>query len=210
MAVDISDIELDQVYNFIKNGNPDNAPREIVDYLQAMDMVRGMYLRQLEYPTKEMIIKHLTKVEGMSYYLANKLYHNTIEYFYCSNTISKKAWNNLYADRLDDLAAIGKAMIKDARDAKAVAGIVKEARLARGLDQPDPIELPPALFEKPYIMYEMNSEFLGLPPIDRNKLAEQIDELPEMTEREKDLIKRDAAITQINIFPNEQENPRKQ
>lgn len=206
----IKDITLDQIYMFIKNGDPSNAPEELVRYLQLMEMVRGLYLRKLDYPTKTMIVNHLMKAEELSYYLANKLYNDTIEYFYCDTTITKKAWSNLYADQLDALVAMATALIKDARDAKAVAGIIKEARLARKLDEPDVPELPAALFEKPFIMYSMDAEFLGLAPIDRNKLAAQIDELPEMTEREKELIKRDAAINPIILFPDEQEDPRKQ
>jgi hypothetical protein len=50
------------------------------------------------------------------------------------------------------------------------------------------------------------SEFTS--PADRNKLAKFIDDLPELTEREKIRIKQEALCLPLKIFPDEQENVR--
>lgn len=208
--MDIKDISLDQIYNFIQNGDRANAPKDIVDYLSAMEKVRGMHLRRMEFGTRTLILNHLVKVDGLSDYLANKLYNQTVEYFYCESGITKKAWRNLYADRLDDLAALAEQLIKDPRDAKAVAGIYVEAAEMRGLDEVDAPEIPKAAFERPWKLYAMDPVAVGLAPINRNRLAEIIDQIPDLSERQKDRLKEDAAIHPIKVFPNEQEDIRKQ
>jgi hypothetical protein len=208
--MDISDISLDQIHSFVNKGIITDAPEEVIHYINMMDKVRGMYLRQGDFGTKNSIVNHLIKIDGLSYYLANKLYNQTLEYFYCSSTISKKAWDNIYADKLDDLAAMAQQLVKEPRDLKIVADIIVKAREARHLDEPDIPELPKALFEKPFKLYAMDPEFLGMAPINRNALAQRIDSLDDFTEPEKDRLKSDAAIKQIILFPNEQEDVRKQ
>lgn len=208
--MDIKDISLEQIYSFIKNGNPNDAPTEVVEYLEMMDKVRGMYLRRGDYGSKNIIINHLIKVDKLSYYLANKLYNQTLEYFYCSSTISKKAWSNIYAEKFDELAAIAEQLIKDPKDAKAVADIYNKARVARGLDEIDVPELPSLLFERPFKLYGMDPKFIGMKDINRLELARIIDEIPDMTERQKDRLKSDAAINPITLFLDESEDVRKQ
>lgn len=210
MAISIKDVTLDQINSFIKNGNPANAPQEIIDYLDLMDKVRGMYLRNGDFGTKNSIINHLTKVEKLSYYLAVNLYNNTIEYFYCSTKISKAAWRNVYAEKLDQQIAFAQEVQANSKDAKAVADIIKIAMSARELDEVDIPELPAHLFEKPFKLYGMDPSFVGLEPINRNRLAQIIDELPDVSERQKERIKQDAAIVDITIFQDEQEDVRKQ
>ncbi len=208
--MDINDITLDDIDSFILNGDANNAPPEVVWHLEMMEKIRGMYLRKRDYGTKNIIVKHLMKYDKLSYYQANKLYNMTLEYFYCSTEITKEAWSNIYAEKLDNLAALAEELIENPRDAKAVAEIYHKARLARKLDEPDIPDLPKELFEKPFKLYAMDSEFLGLAPINRLELAQIIDDLPDMTEREKDKIKADAAIKPITLFENEQEDVRKQ
>lgn len=208
--MDISDISLEQIHSFVHKGVIKDAPDEVIQYIDMMDKVRSMYLRQGDYGTKNSILNHLMKVDKLSYYLANKLYNQTLEYFYCSSTISKKAWSNIYADKLDDLAAAAQQLVKDARDLKIVADIVSKARTARYLDEPDIPELPTVLFDKPFKLYGMDPSFIGMAPINRIELGRIIDEIPDMTERQKDRLKSDAAINPINLFLDEQEDVRKQ
>ena len=50
---------------------------------------------------------------------------------------------------------------------------------------------------------------LGMPSVNRIELGKLIDDLPELSEKEKMMIKREAAVTQIKLFPDEQEDARK-
>lgn len=201
----LKSVTLTQIQNFVDTGDPKSAPQEIVEYLGQMDKIRGMYLRNGDFPTKNSIIKHLTKVDGLSYHLAIKLYNDTVEYFYCERRISKDAYRGLYADKLDQLVAFSIATMTGPKDAKAVADIIKVAMSARQLDVPDVEELPKELFDKPWKLYAMDPSFLGMPGINRNRLAEIIDNLPDTTELQKNRLKQDAAINQITIFSDDEQ-----
>jgi hypothetical protein len=58
-------------------------------------------------------------------------------------------------------------------------------------------------------MYMQSAEALGMPPINRIELAKFIDEFPELTEKEKEALRREASIIPNKLFLDEQEDPRK-
>ena len=209
MRLRLEDISLDHIYDFIENGNPDDADPAIVEYLEQLDKVRGMKLRFDRWASKDAIIGHLIKVDGMTRYLANQLYNDALQYFYCDSTISKEAWRNLYAEDQEKDIAVARMLAKDASDFAKISKMRKELAELRGLFKDDPEELPEEWFQKPWKLYAMDAEFLGMPAIDRPKLAKQIDTLPELTEKERELIKREAAIMTPKLFLDESENPRK-
>lgn len=205
----IQDIELDQIYDFIENGVREDAPSEIVDYLEAMDKVRGMFLRIDKWASKDAIVNHLIKIDGLSRYQADKLYNQTLEYFYSDNTISKAAWRNIYAEQMQKVISFAIATMENASDAAKVVKMILEMGKMRQLDEPDKEELPIELFERPFKMYFMNPEDLGLPTIDRKKLAQKIDSWEDLSEAEREIIKREARVLPLKVFPSDEENPRK-
>lgn len=207
--MELEEVSLDVIYDFIENGDPENADSGVVDYLELMDKVRGMYLRFDRWGSKEAILKHLMKVEKLSRYLASKLYNDTLEYFYCDNEISKDAWRNILADKMEKTINMAIMMIQDTSDADRVTKMIQRLAYLRRLDKDDPEELPEEWFQKPWKLYAMDAKFLGLPEVNRQELAKQIDTLPELSEKERELIKREAAVLPIKLFLDEQEDARK-
>lgn len=205
----IQDIELDQIYDFIENGVREDAPSEIVDYLEAMDKVRGMFLRIDKWASKDAIVNHLIKIDGLSRYQADKLYNQTLEYFYSDNTISKAAWRNIYAEQMQKVISFAIATMENASDAAKVVKMILEMGKMRQLDEPDKEEMPLELFERPFKMYFMNPEDLGLPTINRKKLGQFIDSMEDLSEAEREIIKREARVLPLKVFPSDEENPRK-
>ena len=205
----IKGITLDDIYEFIDNGNPDEAPIGIITYLDLMDKVRSMHLRVAHYGTKESILNHLIKVEGLSRYLASNLYYNTLEYFYASSQLSKQAQRNVYADKIDRQIAIAELAIKDVKDAKAVTAMIMDAYKARGLDKDEIEQIPEEWLKKQFVLYTTEAITAGLDPINRIELKKQIDSYPDLTEKEKKMLYRESLIEDIIIFPDDQENPRK-
>jgi len=208
MAMKLENISLQDILDYIEKGSPDNAPEEIIRYLDLLDKVRGMYIRVEKYGTKEIIIKHLMKVENLSRYLANQIYNDSMEYFYSSAEISNAAWRNIYAEKLDNLATIAMMAAKDTKDFRQAAAIYLDAYKARGLDQPDAMD-DDYVFQAPFKLYAMDASLLGMPTLNRVKVAEMIDNLPELTEKEKMMVKREAFVLPMKLFPDEQEDARK-
>ena len=212
MAIELYDISLEEIYDFIENGAmPKNGnPSPIMLYMLEMEKVRGMALRIDRYASKDAIVSHLMKVDGYSKHLADKLYNQTMEYFYCDTTISKAAWRNIYAEKMEKVVNFAIAVMKDASDASKVSKMIFEMGRLRQLDQPDKEEFPDALFARPFKIYTTDPEMIGLPTVDRRKLAQFIDKLPELSEVQKEQIKREAQILPIKVFLEAHEDTRKQ
>jgi hypothetical protein len=205
----IDKIELADIYEFMETGNPDNAPSEIIAYLELLNKVYGMTLRIDQFGSKEAVIRHLIVAEKLSRYKAASLYNEALEYFYNDKAVSKKAWRSFYATIIDQEINFARRTQKDGSDAKRIVDMAKTAAEMRGAFDEEIEELPEELFRTPFIVYSCDAEMLGMPKVDRNKLSAQIDAYPDISEKEKVQIKREAQILPIKIFPNEQEDPRK-
>lgn len=205
----INDINLSHIYDFMENGNLDNAPQEIVSYLELLDKVRGMFLRIDKFGSKEAIIKHLILVDKLSRYKASQICDEALEYFYCDVKISKSAWRNIYAEKAEKMINFAMLTVKDVNDASKVVKMLLDNFDLRGGNEPDKEELPASLFQPPWVVYSADAEFLGMPKVNRQALAEMIDKFPELTEKERMQIKREALILPLKVFPNEQEDARK-
>lgn len=207
--MNIDDIDLQDIYEFMERGDVRNAPEHLVKYLELLDTARGMMLRIDKYSNDEMIIKHFILANGLSRYKAKKLIDEAREYFYKDKIVSKQAWGNIYADKADKALNFAMLQMKDVKDAVAIVKASKEVYEMRVANLDDD-ELPEELFQKQLIVYSTNAEDLGLPKVDRNRLKEFIDKkIPELSEKERERLYQEADITPFKTFLNEQENPRK-
>lgn len=205
----IDDLTLSDIYEFLETGDINNAPPEFVEYIQVLDEIRGMTLRIDVFGSKEAIIKHLIAFKGYSRYKANKLYEESIEYFYADSKISKAAWRNLIAQRMLQNINFAEQIKESVVDAEKIQNMYLKLRRVLELDKEDKDELPEELFSRPVKIYTVDTEMLGLPKVNRHQLAEMIDSFPELTEKEKLRIKQEALVMPLKAFPDEQEDPRK-
>ncbi len=206
----INEISLDHIYDFMEKGNLNNAPEEIVLYLELLDKIRGMFLRIDVFGTKEAIVKHLMLVDKISRYKAMQLCDEAQQYFYSDSKISKQAWRTIYAEKAEKMINFAMQTVKNPTDAAKVVKMLLDVAELRGINLPEQEELPAELFKPPWVIYSADAEFLGLETkANRHRLAEMIDAFPELTEKQRVQIKREAQILPIKVFPNEQEDGRK-
>ena len=206
----INEISLDHIYDFMEKGNLNNAPEEIVLYLELLDKIRGMFLRIDVFGTKEAIVKHLMLVDKISRYKAMQLCDEAQQYFYSDSKISKQAWRTIYAEKAEKMINFAMQTVKNPTDAAKVVKMLLDVAELRGINLPEQEELPADLFKPPWVIYSADAEFLGLETkANRHRLAEMIDAFPELTEKQRVQIKREAQILPIKVFPNEQEDGRK-
>jgi len=99
--------------------------------------------------------------------------------------------------------------VRTVDDARKVVQMIKDIGEMREVHIEDKSDLAEELFQAPVVIYSINPEDLGLPKANRQKLAQMIDNLPELTEKERIRIKQEAQILPLKVFPNEQEDPRK-
>ena len=211
----INEVTLDDIYDFIQTGNPDNAPEHIVEYLELLTRVDGMIRRIDKFGSKNAVVKHIVLVEKLfgqklSYYKASKIYNEAIEYFFSDAEVLKKAWGNFYANIIDQEINFARQIKKDGQDSKRIVDMAKVAAEIRGVFEEDKEELPDELFRKPFVVYSTKAEELGLPKVDRNRLKEMIDsKIPDLSEKEKLRIYQEADIVQFEVFPDVEKDPRK-
>ena len=67
----IDSLNLDDVISFCQNGNPNNAPEGIAEYLELLDKTRGMIVRFDKYPNDNVIVKSLMITDKLSQAKAN-------------------------------------------------------------------------------------------------------------------------------------------
>ncbi len=206
----INEISLEHIYDFMEKGNLNNAPEEIVLYLELLDKIRGMFLRIDVFGSKESIVKHLMLVDKISRYKAMQLCDEAQQYFYSDTKISKQAWRTIYAEKAEKMINFAMQTVKNPTDAAKVVKMLLDVAELRGINLPEQEELPAELFQPPWVIYSADAEFLGLETkANRHRLAEMIDAFPELTEKQRVQIKREAQILPIKVFPNEQEDGRK-
>ena len=205
----IDQINIRDIYDFMETGNPANAPEHIVQYLELLDKVRGMFRRIDKFGSRDAIIKHLMKVDKMSRFKAAQVCDEAREYFYVDSHISKNAWRNIYADKIEMMINFAMQTVENVSDAQKVVKMLVDVANLRGVNEPDAEEIPAEVFQPPFVVYSCDAEFLGMPKVNRQKLGEMIDKYPELTEKEKIQIKREALVLPLKIFPNEQEDARK-
>jgi len=205
----LDDVTLDQIYDFMESGSIKNAPPEIVDYLLLLDKVMGMIRRIDIFGNKESVIKHLILVDKLSHYKAQKIYNETIEYFHVDNEVSKEAYRNYYADRMDKVTNFAMLIMKDVADAAKVHKMLLDTMISRGVNDADKEVIPDHYYDKPINLMSYDARIFEFGEANRPALDKFIDTLPELTEREKIRIKQEALLLPLKIFPNESENPRK-
>lgn len=205
---EIQDIELEDIYAFIDSKTKVISP-EVEAYLHLMDKIRGMHLRIDRYGSKDAIVNHMIKAEGLSRYLANKAYNQAMEYFYADNEISKEAWRNIIAQRMEKNIALAQNLVKDVNDASKVNKMWKELAEVLDLQTKDEEPLPDAVYAKPTKIYTISMEDLGKKPQSKKELADFIRSLPEIPEKVKEMAMQEALLKPIEIFPEENEDPRK-
>ncbi len=207
--ISIDHVTLDQLQEFLERGSMSNASAELVAFVEMLDKVRGMIKRFDIYGNKEGVIKHLVAFEKLSKFKANQIYAEAIQYFYIDSHISKRAYANLYAEKMDNAANMALMLAKDVSDVKKYVEIIKEAAAMRQLHVEDAEELPEGFFDKPIKLLTTDPNVFEFGKANRIGIEDFIDKFPELTEKEKLRIKQEAGLHLLKIFPDEQEDPRR-
>lgn len=208
-GLNIESITLEDIYDFIESRG-DNISPEIAYYMELMEKVYNFDNRPKEYGSKEIILKHLMKIEKLSRHMANKVYEDAMEYFYSQSAISKDAHRNRIADRQERLLNMAIEMVEDVNDIFKLLKANADLAKILNLDKEDTLQLSDDEFLKPFRILSMDAHKLGLPTaVNRKELQEWVETLPELTERERELILQESLVKPLNLFPTEDEDLRK-
>ncbi|HIY76392.1 MAG TPA: hypothetical protein H9825_09030, partial [Candidatus Sphingobacterium stercorigallinarum] len=129
---------------------------------------------------------------------ASEMYDESINLFYGNRNINKKALRAKYGEKLEQAANVVADNAETSRDWEIYGNLMKQAASMQELDKPDVEKLPKEMYLPPVKVYTLNAESVGLPPINRNDLAAEIDAL-DYPEAVKQSLKQDSMIEQIDL-----------
>ena len=158
----VEDVTLDQLYEFMERGSIENAPQHIVDYLQLLEKIRGLIFKVDIYSNSQSVINYMKLTYGFSEYKAKKVYNETIQFFYVDNEVSKSAWKNLLAEKMERVINFALLTMKDVSDASKIVKMYLELANLRQVNEPDKEELPDNFFEKPITLLSPLGSVYGI------------------------------------------------
>ena len=121
---------------------------------------------------------------------AREMYNEAINLFFANDSVENNAHRNMMFDNLQKAAQV---VLMNAHSSKIQAAKIKQ------LDKPDP-QKRKEVNEKPIKIYMLDTQAVGMPQVNRQLLAEQIDSIPDIPEREKVRLKRDAQVIDVDII----------
>ncbi len=182
--MDFDETSYEQLQAWIESGKTKGIPADLVTYLQAIELVRSMYDK---YSEKKFIIKTLMLPPySLTEYRAQKLFTESINFFYANNEIKREAWAQVYADKLDKLAILAIEM-DDIQTAQKCTSEAAKLRMGEKSNQ----SIPKQLLERRPIFYTIKAKDVGLPEANRAKLAQWIDSLEDIPNEDRIRIHRD-------------------
>jgi hypothetical protein len=185
-----------EIAEYIETGSKSNLSDEELEYLDILIKMNSMRRR---YGLNETIAFFTKKPFSISLYRAKQMFEESINLFYSDEILDKRAARNLKAEQFEQVAQLALEGAQSVKDLEIWRALQWDSYKARQLDQPDPINIPKELYERPIKIYTMNPVQAKLPPIDRNALAKEIDELDESA-ADKKRWKQEAMVEDIDFI----------
>lgn len=201
--IDFEALDSHQIERILKTGDLDSLTPTEREYFNLMELVRGLRARMLlpggnRIVTKAGIIKILkSDAYGLSDWMARRVYSDALNFFYSVDDVTPRAWANIYAERLDNLANLAASLGK----LKEAKSYITEAAKLRGCYDDQAPEIPQELLDAaPTVIYTADAESMGAPKADRKQLEEFIDSIPDIPEISRRRVKEDAGIKKRNLL----------
>lgn len=186
----------DLLQDYIQSGSNKTLSDDEQKYLDLLYLLNSLRRKY----GKENAISFIQRPPfNIPYRRARLLYDEAINLFYGEDGIEKQAHRNAMFEEMRAAASLVLATAKNSKDMEVYGDLMTKAYKFKELDQPEPPKIPEALYQKPIKVYSLNPGAIKLPTVDRNALAERIDNL-EINEREKDRLKQEGQVKQIDFL----------
>lgn len=179
---------------YIEKGSLSDLKQDEALYIELLALMNGMRRKYGRVKTIRFFCK---PPFGLTYSQARAMFEHAINLFYVDSKVEKKAMRELKAQQLEDAADMVLRVAKEPSDYEVYAKLIKLSADIRQLHLPDPVEVPRGTYDRPYQVYTLDPEKIGIDRPDRHALARQIDSIKGITEAEKEKAKREAGIEDI-------------
>lgn len=185
---------LERLNDYIQSGAAMDITAEEQIYIDTLIFMRDMDSQYGRRATVEFFVKNYK----LKHQDASRMFDEAINLFYGNRNINKKALRHKYAERLENAANVVAANAETSRDWEVYGNLMKQAATMQELDKPDVEKLPKEMYMPPVKVYTLEPDTVGLPAINRNELAAEIDAL-EQPESVKASLRQDAMIDPIDL-----------
>ena len=163
--------------------------------MEALTLYNSMYRK---YGRRNTIAFFTKEPFNLKHSRASEMMDEALNLFYSDRNIEKKALRHLKAEQLEEAANIVRDNAQSSKDWEVYGKLLMHAAKLQELDKPDPERLPKEIYQKPFRIYNLDPGAVGIPGINRQLVADQI-EMLEIPERDKIRVRKDAMLEQINI-----------
>jgi len=197
----------DELQDYIASGCTIELTDEELSYYNALYAMIGI---QRKYGKDNAIAFLMHEPFNTKHQRAREMYDEAINLFFANDTIENNAHRNMIFDSLKKAAQVVLSTAKAAKDMEIYGNLLVQAVKVKQLDKADP-QKREEIKEKPIKVYQLDTAAVGIPSINRNLLAEQIDNIADIPERERVRLKRDAQVIDVDFIEmlNDQEDKTK-
>ncbi|MFY0628645.1 MAG: hypothetical protein JXR07_20270 [Reichenbachiella sp.] len=181
--------------DYLQSGSLNQLSSEEAIYIEALTLFNSLYRKFGRRNTVNFFTK---KPFNLTYSRASEMFDEALNLFYIDRNVEKRALRNLKAEQIEEAAIVVRDNAQTSRDWEVYGNLQMQAAKLRELDKPDPEVLSKETYQKPVRIYSLDPQSVGIPKIERQEVANQIEAL-EIPERDKIRLKQDAMLELIQI-----------
>ena len=186
----------DRLQDYVASGCTMELTDDEMDYYNALYALIGI---QRKYGKDNAISFLMHDPFQVKRAKAREMYNEAINLFFADDSVENNAHRNMMYDNLQKAAQVVLMNAHSSKDMEVYGNLMVQAAKIKQLDKPDP-QKRKEVNEKPIKIYMLDTQAVGIPQVNRQLLAEQIDSIPDIPEREKVRLKRDAQVIDVDII----------
>jgi hypothetical protein len=189
LPTQLDELDIHEIDAYIQKGEFKSLPEHMTVYLKWMEEAHDWYYK---FKSRNWVMRYLIAncqdKDGnhISYYMAEKIFNDMLSFFYADKNFKRNSWLRYLAERIE----MGAALALEDNDFETYGKNLERAAKVISQIQLDKDDTDPRLLDRRPRFFATDAKELGVPKIDRRKLARQIDEM-DISEAEKMAAKRD-------------------
>ena len=186
----------DRLQDYLASGCSMELTDDEMDYYNALYALIGI---QRKYGKDNAISFLMHNPFQVKRARAREMYNEAINLFFADDSVENNAHRNMMYDNLQKAAQVVLMNAHSSKDMEVYGKLMIQAAKIKQLDKPDP-QKRKEVNDKPIKIYMLDTQAVGIPQVNRQLIAEQIDSIPDIPEPEKVRLKRDAQVIDVDII----------
>jgi hypothetical protein len=194
---ELDGVELSMLEEYFVNGNSNQMPEELVNWLDLMQQMHGR-MKRWDGTRKNHLDFFMAPPFELTKPQAERLFSDTLEFFHVEKNDSLEAYANYYAEKLESLANASVKILSSDRDLKTAGDLLQKAMDMRAKYRPEEPAFPEEILQQRHIIFQDNKRLLGEKMESRTELAALVDSW-EISQEQKERLRSEAGIDQPKL-----------